>query len=100
MAKKSMIAREKRRKLLIAKFSEQRRELKEIIKKSDDFDQITNAQIKLDSLPVDSSPVRSNSRCGQCGRPRSVYRKFGLCRLCLRKQLMVGNVAGGRMSSW
>jgi small subunit ribosomal protein S14 len=44
--------------------------------------------------------VRAYSRCQLCGRPRSVYRKFGLCRICLREQAHKGNVPGMTKASW
>jgi small subunit ribosomal protein S14 len=44
--------------------------------------------------------VRAYSRCQLCGRPRSVYRKFGLCRICLREQAHKGNVPGVTKASW
>ncbi|MCA0402580.1 MAG: 30S ribosomal protein S14 [Proteobacteria bacterium] len=100
MAKKSMIAREKKREKLVAKFESRRNELKVLIKSSQDFDVIMDAQAKLRKLPINSSPVRHSTRCQQCGRPHAVYRKFKLCRICLRQQLMTGNVTGGRKSSW
>ncbi|GGI83485.1 30S ribosomal protein S14 [Legionella impletisoli] len=100
MAKKSIIARELRKKELVDKYRSRRAELKEVIKSSNDVDEIMEAQEKLAKLPVNSSPTRHTRRCQQCGRPHAVYRKFGLCRICLREQLMTGNVTGGRKSSW
>ncbi|MBA2657739.1 MAG: 30S ribosomal protein S14 [Tatlockia sp.] len=100
MAKKSILAREKKRTKLVAKYKERRNELKVIIKSSQDVDAIMAAQLKLGKLPLNSNPVRNSTRCQQCGRPHAVYRKFGLCRICLRQQLMAGNVTGGRKSSW
>ncbi|AHE65982.1 30S ribosomal protein S14 [Legionella oakridgensis] len=100
MAKKSIIARESKKGRLVDKYRTRRAELKEIIKSSSDFDTIMAAQAKLAKLPVNSNPVRHTTRCQQCGRPHAVYRKFGLCRICLRQQLMTGNVTGGRKSSW
>jgi small subunit ribosomal protein S14 len=44
--------------------------------------------------------VRAYTRCELCGRPRSVYRKFGLCRICLREQAHKGNVPGMTKASW
>jgi small subunit ribosomal protein S14 len=44
--------------------------------------------------------VRAYTRCQLCGRPRSVYRKFGLCRICLREQAHKGNVPGMTKASW
>ena len=95
-----MLARERNRSRLIAKHKKQRTELKVLIKSSQDFDTIMDAQAKLAKLPLNSNPVRHCTRCQQCGRPHAVYRKFGLCRICLRQQLMTGNVTGGRKSSW
>lgn len=100
MAKKSILARESKKSKLVEKFRSRRAELKQTIKSSDDFDVIMAAQASLAKLPVNSNPVRNSTRCQQCGRPHAVYRKFGLCRICLRQQLMTGNVTGGRKSSW
>lgn len=43
---------------------------------------------------------RNYSRCRKCGRPRAVYRKFGLCRLCLRESAHKGYIPGMTKSSW
>jgi len=100
VAKKSMREREEKKGLLVEKYAAARLELKKIIKSSTDFDEIRAAQDKLQKLPLNSNPVRHTTRCQQCGRAHAVYRKFGLCRICLRQQLMTGNVTGGRKSSW
>ncbi len=39
-------------------------------------------------------------RCSLCGRPRAVYRKFGICRICLRNRALLGEIPGMRKSSW
>ena len=44
--------------------------------------------------------VRVHSRCRRCGRPRAVYRKFGLCRICLRELAHQGFIPGMTKSSW
>ncbi len=44
--------------------------------------------------------VRAYTRCRICGRPRSVYRDFGLCRICLRKMASEGLLPGVKKSSW
>lgn len=95
-----MIMRELKREKLVNKYWKRRDELKKLIKSSDDFQVIMESQLKLAKLPVNSNPVRHSKRCNQCGRPHGVYRKFSLCRICLRQQLMIGNVPGGRKSSW
>ena len=85
---------------LVNKFQQKRYDLKQIIKKSPDVNVVMKAQADLARLPINSNPVRHMTRCNQCGRVHAVYRKFGLCRICLRQQLMTGNVTGGRKSSW
>ena len=44
--------------------------------------------------------VRGSTRCGRCGRPRAVFRKFGLCRICLREMAHAGELPGVQKSSW
>ena len=44
--------------------------------------------------------VRNYSRCNRCGRPRAVFRKFGLCRICLRELAHQGAIPGMTKSSW
>lgn len=95
-----MLMRELKRKKLVNKYSKRRNELKKLIKSSDDFQIVMDCQAKLAKLPVNSNPVRHSTRCQGCGRPHAVYRKFNLCRICLRQELMIGNVPGGRKSSW
>ena len=95
-----MIERELKRTKLIAKYKQRRDKIRADIKASVNLEEIANLQNLLAKLPVNSNPVRHNPRCQQCGRVHAVYRKFGLCRICLRQQLMAGNVTGGRKSSW
>ena len=44
--------------------------------------------------------VRFYTRCNRCGRPRAVYRKFGICRICLRELAHQGVIPGMTKSSW
>ena len=44
--------------------------------------------------------VRQKSRCKRCGRPRAFYRKFGVCRICLRELAHAGELPGVTKSSW
>jgi len=44
--------------------------------------------------------VRAYTRCQRCGRPKSVYRKFGLCRICVRELAHAGDLPGVTKSSW
>lgn len=101
MAKKSMLAREKKRAKLVAKYAEKRAQLKEIIRDPNVSDEEHDAAvIALQKLPRDSSPVRGRNRCGVSGRPRGFYRRFGLGRNKLRESAMRGDVPGLRKSSW
>ena len=95
-----MLQREAKKGILVEKHRSRRIELKQIIKSSLDHEKVREAQDALQKLPLNSNPVRHTTRCQQCGRAHAVYRKFGLCRICLRQQLMTGNVTGGRKSSW
>ena len=101
MAKKSMIARENKRARLVAKYAQKRTTLKAIlndVNASDD--EKWDAQIALQKLPRDASPVRQQRRCQITGRPHAVYRKFGLCRNKLREAAMRGDVPGLVKASW
>ena len=101
MAKKSMIAREKKRTQLVAKYADKRAALKAILNDVDvSDDEKWDAQIKLQKLPRDASPVRQRRRCQVTGRPHGVYRKFGLCRNKLREAAMRGDVPGLVKASW
>ncbi|WP_347331090.1 30S ribosomal protein S14 [Marinimicrobium locisalis] len=101
MAKKSMVAREAKRARTAAKYAAKRAELKEIVTSpASSEEQVWEAQVKLQKLPRDSSPVRIRRRCRITGRPHGVYRKFGLCRHKLREAAMRGDVPGLVKSSW
>jgi len=101
MAKKSMIQREIKREKLVRRYAAKRTALKEIIRsvKSSDEDRMA-AQLKLNSLPRDSSPSRKRNRCSITGRPHGVYRKFGLGRNKLREAAMNGEIPGLTKASW
>jgi small subunit ribosomal protein S14 len=101
MAKKSMIAREKKRTKIVAKYAVRRAVLKATLVNSNaSDDEKWEAQIKLQKLPRDASPVRQRRRCEITGRPHGVYRKFGLGRNKLREAAMRGDVPGLVKSSW
>jgi small subunit ribosomal protein S14 len=59
-----------------------------------------DAQVALQKLPRNASPVRQQRRCQLTGRPHAVYRKFGLCRNKLREAAMRGDVPGLVKASW
>ena len=101
MAKKSMIAREAKRARLVAKYAEKRAALKAIIADVNASEEEKwDAQVALQKLPRDASPVRQQRRCQITGRPHAVYRKFGLSRNKLREAAMRGDVPGLVKASW
>lgn len=101
MAKTSMVEREKKRAKTVAKYAAKRAELKAIISSATASDEERwEAQLKLQQLPRDASPIRQQNRCRITGRPHAVYRKFGLCRIKLREAAMRGDVPGLVKSSW
>ena len=101
MAKTSMIAREKKRAQLIAKYFKLRECLRATINSPTATDeQNADAQLKLQRLPRDSSAVRGHNRCSLTGRPHGYYRKFGLGRNKLRESVMRGDVPGVVKASW
>ena len=89
MAKKSMIARDEKRKKMILKFAEKRAELKEL----GDLE-------GLQKLPRNSSPTRWKNRDVLSGRPRAYMRKFGLSRINFREKASKGEIPGVTKSSW
>ncbi len=101
MARVSITEREKKREKTVAKYAEKRRALKAIIAdRSASDEERWEAQLKLQALPRNASPVRLRRRCGLTGRPRGVYRKFGLGRNKLREAAMRGDVPGLMKGSW
>lgn len=101
MAKKSMIAREAKRAVLIKKYQVKRDALKEIIRSpNSSFEEKENAQLQLQKMPRDSSKSRLRNRCNLTGRPHGYYRKFGLSRNKLREATMRGDVPGVTKASW
>lgn len=101
MAKKSMIAREAKRARIVQRYAAKRAVLKAVLRnpKAGD-DEKWEARVKLQKLPRNASPVRRQRRCQLTGRPRAVYRKFGLCRNKLREAAMRGDVPGLVKASW
>jgi len=89
MARKSIIARNEKRKKLVEKYAAKREELL----KAGDYE-------ALRKLPRDSSPTRVRTRCVLTGRGRGVYEKFGLCRQMFRKLALEGKLPGVSKASW
>ena len=101
MAKRSVVNREAKRRKLIAKYAGRREALKQVIRNADaTYEEREDAQWKLNALPRNSCPVRSQNRCRLTGRPHAYYRKFGLGRNKLREAAMSGDVPGLVKASW
>lgn len=89
MAKKSIIAREKKRQKMVAKYADLRKKLKEEGKWEE-----------LDKLPKNSSAVRLHNRCKLTGRPKGYMRRFGINRVTFRKMALEGKIPGITKASW
>lgn len=89
MAKKSMIARDLKRQVMIKKYAAKRAELP----KMGDLD-------GLAKLPRNSSPTRWKNRCNETGRPRGYMRTFGLSRIAFRDHASKGEIPGINKASW
>jgi small subunit ribosomal protein S14 len=101
MAKLSVKLREKKRRLTVEKFKLKRAALLETLHDSRASDEVKDeARIKLQKLPRNASPSRLRNRCALTGRPRGVYKKFGLGRIKLRELAMRGEVPGVIKASW
>ncbi|GHC08880.1 30S ribosomal protein S14 [Cerasicoccus arenae] len=101
MAKKSSIARNKKRERTVEKFAAKRAELKATIRNPESTDEeFFQAQRKLALLPRNASPIRVRNRCSVTGRPRAFIRKYGLSRLTFRELALAGHIPGVTKSSW
>jgi small subunit ribosomal protein S14 len=101
MAKLAVKLRDQKRRKLVEKFKARRAQLQEIIYDTRASDEAKEeARAKLQKLPRDSSKVRLRNRCALTGRPRGVYRKFGLGRNKLRDLALKGEVPGVIKASW
>lgn len=89
MARKSLIARDEKRRKLYEKYKAKREELKA----NGDYEE-------LQKLPKNSSPVRLKNRCMFTGRSRGFHRKFGVSRLVLREMALRGEIPGLKKASW
>jgi small subunit ribosomal protein S14 len=95
MAKLALINREEKRAKTVAKYAAKRAELFAVINNVNLSDEERmDARLKLQQLPRNASPSRQRNRCALTGRPRGVFRKFGLCRNKLREIAMRGEVPG------
>mgnify|MGYP000055552307 CR=1 FL=1 len=89
MARKSVIARERKRERMVAKYADLRAKLKE-----------EGRWEELDKLPRNSSAVRLHNRCKLTGRPKGYMRKFGINRVTFRLMALNGLIPGVTKASW
>ncbi len=89
MARQSIIARQRKREKMVAKYAEKRAALKA----AGDYE-------ALDKLPKNASPVRLKNRCQLTGRPKGYMRQFGVCRNVFREMALNGKIPGVRKASW
>jgi small subunit ribosomal protein S14 len=101
MAKLALINREEKRRKTVEKFAAKRAAILAVIDDaSRSAEEHAEARLKLQKLPRDASPSRQRNRCALTGRPRGVFRKFGLCRNKLRDAAFRGEVPGMTKASW
>jgi small subunit ribosomal protein S14 len=101
MAKKSSIEKNARRAKMAKANDPRRQRLKALARDRDaDPEERFEAQLKLNRLPRNSSATRIRNRCALTGRPRGVYRKFGLSRIAVRELASAGQIPGMVKSSW
>ncbi len=96
-----MINRDVKRAKTAEKFAAKRAALKAIIDDQSKSDEERyEARLKIQQLPRNASPIRQRNRCAITGRPRGVFRKFGLGRIKLRELAMKGEIPGMTKASW
>jgi small subunit ribosomal protein S14 len=101
MAKKSKIARNKQRQVVVDRYAEKRAELKKALVNPNASDEEREAaRVGLQKLPRNASPVRLRSRDAVDGRPRGVLTKFGISRVRFRDMAHRGELPGITKSSW
>ena len=101
MAKLSLINRDIKRAKLAEKYAAKRAALKAIIDDQSKSDEERyDARLALQKLPRNANPTRQRNRCAVTGRPRGVFRKFGLARHKLREMAMKGEIPGITKASW
>ncbi len=101
MAKKSSIAKQKRREKIVNRKWEKQQELKKKIRDiSLSEEERLEASIALSKMKRDSSPVRLRNRCQITGRCRGVLKKFKISRLVFREMASNGMIPGVTKSSW
>ena len=100
MAKKSMVARDVKRKKMMEKYLNRRNELRSAsLNPKLSLEERMAARRELFTLPKNSSPTRMRNRCSITGRPRGYIRFFGLPRIAFREMALNGELPGIRKGS-
>ncbi|MGK2853039.1 MAG: 30S ribosomal protein S14 [Microbacteriaceae bacterium] len=101
MAKKSKIARNEQRKVVVERYAAKRLELKKALVSPDSTaEQREAARLGLQKLPRNASPIRVRNRDAVDGRPRGVLTKYGVSRIRFRDMAHRGELPGITKSSW
>jgi small subunit ribosomal protein S14 len=100
MAKKSMLQRELKRKKLVTKYSQKRKEILTKLKDATSLEEKFQLNEEIQKLPRNSSQIRLRNRCWKTGRPRGYFRFFGLCRNALRELSHDCFLPGVTKASW
>jgi small subunit ribosomal protein S14 len=100
MAKKSMLERELKRKILVKKYLEKRKIILNKLKKANSLEEKFLLSKEIQKLPRNSSPIRLRNRCWKTGRPRGYFRFFGLCRNAVRELAHDCLLPGVTKASW
>ncbi|MDR3624440.1 MAG: 30S ribosomal protein S14 [Chlamydiales bacterium] len=101
MAKKSSVAKQKKRERLVKLNWEKRDNLKKIAANMNlSEEERFNARLSLDKMSPNTSPVRLRNRCQLTGRARGFLRKFKVSRLCFRELALMGLIPGMTKASW
>lgn len=101
MAKKSMIAKNDQRKVIVERYAEKRLALKKALVNPESTDeQREEARLGLQKLPRNASPIRLRNRDAIDGRPRGTFQKFGISRVRFRDMAHRGELPGIKKSSW
>ena len=101
MAKVALIQRELKREKLVAKYAKKYEELKSVAndaKRSDE--ERAAARLALQKLPRNANPTRQRNRCAITGRPRGMFRQFGLACAKIREMAFAGDIPGVTKASW
>jgi len=100
MAKKSMLQRELKRKKLVTKYSQKRKEILTKLKDATSLEEKFQLNEEIQKLPRNSSQIRLRNRCWKTGRPRGYSRFFGLCRNAVRELAHDCFLPGVTKASW